>query len=103
MGHLCDVQGVGTAAVSAPALKIEACGCFVGSPFSSRFQCPKTGEWHEGEPNPRAARIAFLERKLAGTRADLLLKYEDNDYHGVADAAMDCRDIVSELAGLRLE
>jgi hypothetical protein len=51
--------------------------------------------------DPRAARIAFLERKRAATKADLLMKFEDDDYRGVADAAMDLRDIVSELAGLR--
>jgi hypothetical protein len=49
----------------------------------------------------RPARIAFLERKKVATKADLLMKFEDDDYHGVADAAMDLRDIVSELAGLR--
>lgn len=49
----------------------------------------------------REQRIAFLERKLAATRADLLLKFEDEDDHGVADAAMDCRDIRNELKGLR--
>lgn len=46
-------------------------------------------------------RIVFLERKRVGTKADLLLKFEDEDWHGVADAAMDLRDIDSELIGLR--
>jgi len=48
-------------------------------------------------------RIAFLERKRDATKADLMLKFEDGDYHGVADAAMDLRDIESELIGLRYE
>lgn len=52
-------------------------------------------------PTGRPARIAFLERKREATKADLLVKFEDSDYHGVADAAMDLRDIDSELAGLR--
>jgi hypothetical protein len=51
----------------------------------------------------RQARIVFLNRKLAATKADLLVKFEDDDYHGVSDAAMDLRDIVSELAGLEFE
>jgi hypothetical protein len=56
------------------------------------------------EPKPFAAkssRIDFLERKRTGTKADLLLKFQDDDWHGVADAAMDLRDIESELKGLR--
>lgn len=52
-------------------------------------------------PNTREARIAFLERKREAVKADLLLKFEDGDHHGVADAAMDLRDIESELKGLR--
>lgn len=49
----------------------------------------------------RADRIAFLERKRVGTKADLLLKFEDGDWHGVCDAGMDLRDVDSELIGLR--
>lgn len=49
----------------------------------------------------KADRIAFLERKRVGTKADLLLKFEDGDWHGVCDAGMDLRDIDSELIGLR--
>src|SRR6478735_3115627 len=51
--------------------------------------------------DPKTERIAFLERKKEATKADLLLKFEDGDHHGVADAAMDLRDIESELKGLR--
>ena len=54
------------------------------------------------EPDPRTARISFLERKREATKADLLMKFEDDDWHGTADAAMDLRDIDSELKGLRL-
>ena len=52
-------------------------------------------------PNPKTERIAFLERKREATKAGLLMKFEDADFHGVADAAMDLRDIESELKGLR--
>lgn len=52
-------------------------------------------------PSPKTERIAFLERKREATKADLLMKFEDADFHGVADAAMDLRDIESELKGLR--
>lgn len=50
----------------------------------------------------KSARIAFLEKKREATKADLLLKFEDGDYHGVQDCASDLRDIDSELKGLRL-
>jgi hypothetical protein len=50
----------------------------------------------------RDGRIAFLERKRVATKADLLMKFEDDDWHGTCDAAMDLRDIDSELKGLRL-
>jgi hypothetical protein len=49
----------------------------------------------------RGGRIAFLERKKAATKADLLMKFEDGDWRGVQDCGSDLRDIVSELAGLR--
>lgn len=60
--------------------------------------------YHDGDCPKRVKerRIDFLEKKFAGVKADLLLKFEDDDFHGVADAAMDLRDIVSELKGLRL-
>lgn len=51
--------------------------------------------------DPKAERIAFLERKREATKADLLMKFEDGDYHGVQDCASDLRDIESELKGLR--
>ncbi len=49
----------------------------------------------------REQRIAFLERKREAHKTDLQLKFEDGDWHGVADAAMDLRDVDCELAGLR--
>ena len=52
-------------------------------------------------PSPKEARIAFLERKRAITIEDGRLKLEGEDWHGVADAAMDLRDIDNELFGLR--
>ena len=52
-------------------------------------------------PTRREARIAFLERKREATKADLLMKYEDADWHGVQDCGSDLRDIESELKGLR--
>ena len=49
----------------------------------------------------REERVTFLDRKMEATKEDLLLKFEDADYHGVQDCASDLRDIVSELQGLR--
>ena len=51
--------------------------------------------------SPKAARIAFLERKRLVTIEDTKLKLEGGDWHGVADGAMDLRDIDNELDGLR--
>lgn len=51
----------------------------------------------------REQRIAFLERKRKVTIEDARLKLEGEDWHGVADAAMDLRDINNELDGLRFE
>jgi hypothetical protein len=51
----------------------------------------------------RQARAAFLDRAKAATKADLLIKFENADWHGVQDCASDLRDIESELDGLRLE
>lgn len=48
----------------------------------------------------RQERAAFLDRRRIAIKADLLLKLEDGDYHGVQDCASDLRDIVSELQGL---
>ena len=73
---------------------------------------PECGLWvgHEGgcgpapppeARNPKAERVAFLERKREATKADLLMKFEDNDWHGVQDCGSDLRDIESELKGLR--
>lgn len=45
--------------------------------------------------------IDFLERRKAAIVADLLLKVEADDYHGVADCAMDLREIVAKLEVLR--
>lgn len=49
----------------------------------------------------KASRISFLKRKREATKADLLMKFEDQDWHGVQDCGSDLRDIDSELAGLR--
>ena len=97
--------------------------CFTCYPRLSIHACPGPAEQKHFEPhpanvtftpgsitvagaasetrNPKTERIAFLERKKEATKADLLLKFEDGDHHGVADAAMDLRDIESELKGLR--
>jgi hypothetical protein len=48
----------------------------------------------------KGARITFLHRKRLVTIADAQLKLDGEDWHGVADAAMDLRDIDSELDGL---
>lgn len=52
-------------------------------------------------PAKRADRIAFLERKREATKADLLLKFEDGDWHGCWDCAIDLERIDAELKGLR--
>lgn len=57
----------------------------------------------EDKPSRKAERISFLERKREAHRVDLQLKFEDSDWRGVADAAMDLRDVDCELAGLRFE
>ena len=46
----------------------------------------------------KAPTVVFLEKRKAAITADLLLKLEAEDYHGVADAAMDLREIVAQLA-----
>ncbi len=58
----------------------------------------------DGHParNPRTARITFLEKKREVVKADLLVKLEDQDWHGCQDCGSDLRDIDSELKGLRL-
>lgn len=38
-----------------------------------------------------------LENRLEKMKTYLLLKFEEGDYHGVADAAMDIREIEAQL------
>ncbi len=47
-------------------------------------------------------RITFLEKKREVVKADLLVKFEDQDWRGCQDCGSDLRDIDSELKGLRL-
>ena len=61
------------------------------------------GDWADDAETRRKERIAFLKRKAEVTRQDLLVKFEDQDYHGVQDCASDLRDIVNELVGLEFE
>lgn len=74
---------------------------------SGRIVCPDcdayydTAIGHRCPPGLRAQRIAFLEKMRETTKADLLSKFENEDWHGTADAAMDLRDVDSELEGLR--
>lgn len=42
-------------------------------------------------------RIAKLEVKRARLHDYILVKLEDRDYHGVADAAMDLRELETEV------
>jgi len=42
-------------------------------------------------------RKEWLEKRLKQMREYLLLKYDEEDYHGIADAAMDIREIVAEI------
>jgi hypothetical protein len=42
----------------------------------------------------------FLEKRKAAITADLLLKLEAEDYHGVQDCASDLREIIAQLAVL---
>lgn len=41
--------------------------------------------------------IARLEKRLEGMKKYLMLKFEEEDWHGVADAAMDIRELIAEL------
>ena len=41
--------------------------------------------------------IEKLEKRLEGMKAYLLLKVDEEDWHGVADAAMDIRELIAEL------
>lgn len=50
----------------------------------------------------RSDRIRELERARLPLIAYLKMKLENEDFHGVVDAAMDLRDIDAELKGLRL-
>lgn len=45
--------------------------------------------------------LAFLEQRKAAIRADLLLKVEADDWHGVADCAMDLREVEAQLKIVR--
>lgn len=38
-----------------------------------------------------------LEKRLKGMKEYLLLKFDEEDWHGVADAAMDIRELIAEL------
>ncbi len=49
-----------------------------------------------------AARETELLESMEIMRTYLLLKLRESDFHGIADAAMDMRDIDAELKGLRL-
>jgi hypothetical protein len=48
------------------------------------------------------ARIAVLNEQKGLMIEYLLMKVSIGDYHGVADAAMDLREIDAELKGLKL-
>ena len=52
-------------------------------------------------PNPRNARIDQLTNARVQMLQYLIVKFDDEDWHGVMDAAADLRDIDSELKGLR--
>ena len=45
--------------------------------------------------------IEKLEKKKARMDSYLTLKHEDEDYHGVADAAMDIREILAKIQVLK--
>ena len=51
----------------------------------------------------RRDRIDYLERRRKATIADMMIKAEGEDFHGVQDCASDLRDVDNELAGLRYE
>lgn len=48
-----------------------------------------------------AERIDFLERRRKAIIADMMIKAEGEDWHGVQDCASDLRDTDNELDGLR--
>lgn len=45
--------------------------------------------------------IDLLTKQLEKMKSYLLLKYEISDWHGVADAAMDIREIEAKLSILK--
>lgn len=45
--------------------------------------------------------IEQVERRRTITKADLLMKAESEDWHGVADAAMDLREVDALLGMLK--
>ena len=47
--------------------------------------------------------VEFLESRRRIIIEDLKLKLEAEDYHGVADGAMDLREIVAQLAILAVK
>lgn len=52
-------------------------------------------------PTRKAERISFLERRRKAVIADMMIKVEGEDWHGVQDCASDLRDTDNELDGLR--
>ena len=48
-------------------------------------------------------RVEFLRRQIAELTRYLLLKVEQRDWHGVADAAMDIREIEAVIKELEAQ
>jgi len=42
-------------------------------------------------------KLALLERRIKIMKRYMLMKFSSDDYHGVADAAMDLREMMVEL------
>lgn len=47
-------------------------------------------------------KVAELELDMVKMREYLVMKVKENDWHGVADAAMDMRDIENKLLGIQI-
>lgn len=53
------------------------------------------------DPTTKLGRANFLLRRRKTVIEDLYLKQQEEDWHGVQDAASDLRDIDSEIKGLK--
>jgi hypothetical protein len=56
--------------------------------------------WPHAEENAKPDRLLILHKRKAVMVSYLRMKADEEDWHGVQDAASDLRDIEAELKGL---